>query len=264
MKKVVKLLVALLMIMTLCACSKNESSDTVDVPSTDSELIKANGVLVVGITDFAPMDYKDANGEWIGFDADLAKAFAESLGVAVEFKEIDWDNKVLELNNKGIDCVWNGMTLTDAVMNAMETTKPYILNAQTVVTSADLAATIQSIDDVKDLVFAVEAGSAGQDTADEFGLEYTAVGAQADALNEVAASTSDVAIIDLTMAKAMTGAGTSYSNLEYSLVLNEEYYGVGFRKGSDLASMLDNFLASNKDLVKKVAVEYGQENSLVD
>ena len=95
--------------------------------------VKEKGTLIVGMTDFAPMDYKDENGEWIGFDADMAKAFAESLGVSVEFSEITWDYKVEELESKAIDVVWNGMTLTDEVTNSMNCTRAYCNNAQVVV-----------------------------------------------------------------------------------------------------------------------------------
>ena len=115
----------------LMGCGKKETA-----ASSDLDYIKQKGTLVVGITDFAPMDYQDADGSWIGFDADLAKAFAESLGVEVQFQIIDWDNKVMELDGKTIDVVWNGMTLTDEVKNSMECTNPYFNNAQVVVTKA--------------------------------------------------------------------------------------------------------------------------------
>lgn len=100
---------------------------------SDVAYIQQKGTLIVGITEFAPMDYLDANGQWIGFDADMAKLVAEKLGVAVEFVVIEWDNKVFELNGKAIDVVWNGMTLTDAVLGAMECTNAYCNNAQVVV-----------------------------------------------------------------------------------------------------------------------------------
>ena len=100
----------------------------------DIDYIVDKGVLTVGITDFAPMDYKDENGEWIGFDADMARIVADKLGIDIEFVEIDWDNKVLELDGKAIDVVWNGMTLTDAVMAAMDCSTAYCNNAQVVVT----------------------------------------------------------------------------------------------------------------------------------
>ena len=100
------------------------------------DYVKSNGKLVIGITDFAPMDYKeDGSDEWVGFDADMAKAFAESLGVKAEFIEINWDNKIMELDSKNVDVLWNGMTLTDEVKNSMECTNPYFNNAQVVVTA---------------------------------------------------------------------------------------------------------------------------------
>ena len=103
---------------------------------SDSDVadIQEKGKLVVGITEFEPMDYKDANGEWIGFDADMAKLVAEKLGVEVEFVVIDWDMKVNELDSKNIDVVWNGMTLTEGVTAAMECTNAYCENAQVVIT----------------------------------------------------------------------------------------------------------------------------------
>ena len=116
------------------ASSDNTASD--DSQESDMQYVKDKGTLVVGITNFEPMDYKDENGEWVGFDADMAKAFAESLGVEAEFVEIDWDNKVLELDGKSIDCVWNGMTLTDEVTSAMECTNAYLNTALVVVVPA--------------------------------------------------------------------------------------------------------------------------------
>ena len=113
----------------LMGCGKKEAST-----GSDLEYIKQKGTLVVGITDFAPMDYQDADGSWIGFDADMAKLVAEKLGVEVEFVVIDWDMKVNELDSKNIDAVWNGMTLTDGVKAAMECSNAYCENAQVVIT----------------------------------------------------------------------------------------------------------------------------------
>ena len=112
------------------------SEFTASASDSDVQYIKDKGKLVVGITEFEPMDYKDANGEWIGFDADMAKLVAEKLGVDIEFTVINWDNKIMELDSKSIDVVWNGMTLTDEVKNSMECTNPYFNNAQVVVTKA--------------------------------------------------------------------------------------------------------------------------------
>ena len=277
-KKLLALVLAAGMVASMAACgntnsngsaSADNSKDTsAAAESTDSDLayVKDKGTLVVGITDFEPMDYQDENGNWIGFDADLASAFAESLGVDVEFVEIDWDNKILELDGKTLDCVWNGMTLTDEVTSSMSCTNAYCNNAQVVVVPSDVADQYQDTDSLKDLTFAVESGSAGETQAQELGLNYTAVTAQSDALMEVAAGTSDAAIIDSLMAAAMVGEGTGYANLTYTIGLNDEEYGVGFRKGSDLTEELNNFFKSSyaDGSMEQIAEKYGVQAAVVE
>ena len=277
-KKLLALVLAAGMVASMAACgntnsngstSADNSKDTsAAAESTDSDLayVKDKGTLVVGITDFEPMDYQDENGNWIGFDADLASAFAESLGVDVEFVEIDWDNKILELDGKTTDCVWNGMTLTDEVTRSMSCTNAYCNNAQVVVVPSDVADQYQDTDSLKDLTFAVESGSAGETQAQELGLNYTAVTAQSDALMEVAAGTSDAAIIDSLMAAAMVGEGTGYANLTFTIGLNDEEYGVGFRKGSDLTEELNNFFKSSyaDGSMEQIAEKYGVQAAVVE
>lgn len=279
-KKFLALLLSMICVFTLCACSNgqtapatNDSNADADAQVADAQVtvldldaVKANGRLVVGITDFEPMDYKDADGNWIGFDADLAKAFAESLGVEAQFVEIDWDNKVMELEGVTVDCIWNGMTLTDEVMSSMSCSNAYCNNAQVVVVNKDVADKYQDTESLKELTFAVEAGSAGEEQAQAYGLNYTPVESQANALMEVAAGTSDAAIIDSLMAAAMVGDGTSYADLTYTIGLNDEKYGVGFRKGSDLTDELNKFLqASYADgTMMKIAEEYGVQAAIIE
>ena len=278
MKKFASLGLSLVMMLSLAACggSKTPAASGSAAPAgsadgsaaaaeSDLEYVKGKGKLVVGITDFAPMDYKDKDGKWIGFDADNATAFAKSLGVDVEFIVVDWDNKIMELDSKSIDCVWNGMTLTDEVKNSMETSKPYCENAQVVVVKAADADKYKDTDSLKDLKFAAEAGSAGADAVKALNLDCTELNTQADALMEVEAGTSDACVIDLLMAGAMIGEGTSYTDLTYTVKLNSEEYGVGFRKGSDLAAALNDFFAASyKDgSLKKTAETYGVQESLI-
>ena len=251
-----KLLLVLAVVVALCSCAFAE---------TDSEYVKAKGVLVVGITDFKPMDYKNEKGEWIGFDADLAKAFAESLGVKIEFQEIEWNNKILELDGKNIDCVWNGMTLTPEVKSAMSTSNPYCNNAQIVVVPSAKAAQYDSLEAIKELTFAVEHGSAGNEQAKANGLKCIEVQDQATALMEAASGTADGAIIDSLMAAAMVGKGTGYENLAYTVALNSEEYGVGFRKGSDLTFMLNAFFEAGyaDGSIAKIAETYKIQAALI-
>ena len=271
MKKIIALLLACMMLAACTACAAKtepavpaeetaaaepaapaaeaaaeteEASAEQTAADSDIAYIQANGKLVVGITDFAPMDYQNDAGEWIGFDADMAKAFAASLGVEAEFVEIDWDNKIMELGAKTIDCVWNGMTLTDEVLSSMACSNAYCNNSQVVVVPADKAADYQSAEACSSLNFAVESGSAGKAEVEKLGYSFTEVKDQATALMEVAAGTADAAVIDSLMAGAMVGEGTGYDSLTYTVSLNAEegeQYGVGFRQGSDLADALNEF-----------------------
>lgn len=286
MKKLLVMALAAGMICSMAACGNKSAANSADAAadaasaaeentqstadSADAEsdlaYIRDKGTLVVGITDFEPMDYKDADGNWIGFDADMAKAFAESIGVEAELIEIDWDNKILELDNKSIDCVWNGMTLTPEVTSSMDCTNAYSSNSQVVVISADVADQYQDVESLADLNFAVEAGSAGEGAAQENELNYTPVSSQANALMEVSAGTSDAAIIDLLMAEAMTGEGTNYADLTTAVVLVDEEYGVGFRKGSDAVEALNSFFAEKyaDGTMTDIAAQYGIENSIIE
>ncbi|MCH5256597.1 MAG: transporter substrate-binding domain-containing protein [Lachnospiraceae bacterium] len=244
----------------------NTQADAVSADDSDLTYVQDKGTLVVGITDFEPMDYKNADGDWIGFDADMAKSFAETIGVEVEFVEIDWDNKIMELDGKTIDCVWNGMTLTPEVTSSMECSNAYCNNAQVVIVPSDVADQYQDVESLSELTFAVEAGSAGEEQANELGLNCTPVKAQADALMEVAAGTSDAAIIDSLMAAAMVGEGTGYANLTYTIGLNDEEYGVGFRKGSDLAEALNDFLVTRyaDGSILHCAETYGVQAAIIE
>ena len=282
-KKILAMGLALTMCFSMAACGSDDSGaalkeandsavlDDADDGAVDETnvddlaKIKEKGTLVVGITDFEPMDYKDENGEWIGFDADMAKAFAKKLGVEVSFVEIEWDNKALELDSGSIDCVWNGMTLTDEVKSSMDCSNAYCNNAQVVIVPSDKAADYQTVESIKDLNFAVEVGSAGEEQAQANSLNYTSVTNQANALMEVAAGTSDAAIIDSLMAAAMVGEGTSYDKLTYTVGLNSEEYGVGFRKGSNLVSELNDFFKESyaDGSMTKIAETYGVQAALI-
>lgn len=157
------------------------------------------------------------------------------------------------------------MTLTDEVKNAMETSQAYCDNAQIVVVSKDKADSIKDTDSLKDLTIAVESGSAGEAEVQNLGLESTAVQSQADAVMEVASGSSDACVIDSLMAGATVGEGTSYPDLTATIKLNSEEYGVGFRKGSDLAASLDSFITAGyaDGSIQKVAEKYGVQESLI-
>ncbi|MBR5931227.1 MAG: transporter substrate-binding domain-containing protein [Lachnospiraceae bacterium] len=260
------------MMFVLAACGGNKGGDEpapagsgANEPASEIAQVQANGKIVIGITDFEPMDFQE-NGKWVGFDAELSELFAAELGVEAEFVEIDWDNKILELNSGAVDCIWNGMTLTPEVAEAMSCTDTYALNAQVVVMPADIMAEFKDADSMKDLTFAVEAGSAGESVGQEAGFTVNSVQNQAAALMEVAAGTSDACIIDKTMADAMTGEGTSYADLGYAVSLSSEEYVVGFRKGSDLTAKLNEMFTKWKQdgTMAQLSEKYGNAVSIAE
>ena len=238
MKKMIALLLVLVLALSLLtACGGSASK-------SDLKAIKDNGKIVVGITDYAPMDYKDENGEWTGFDAEFARLFAKELGVDCEFFVIsDWGKKFLELETKQIDAVWNGMTITEEAKLNASVSDPYVINAQVLGMKADAVANYPDAASIVDLAVAVENGSAGQSAAEEAGVKnIVLVQDQGAALMEVAAGTSDACVIDITMANAMTGEGTSYADLTSGISLTSEEYGVAFRKESDLTAKFNEFM----------------------
>ncbi len=239
MKKLFALLLALSTLVLCSACGKKSESDT--------DYIQKKGTLVVGVTSYEPMDYQDASGNWTGFDAEFAQAVAQKLGVEAQFIEIDWDNKFFELDSKAIDCIWNGMTITEEVKSNTSVSDPYVKNAQVVVMPKDTAAGYDAVELLQGLNFAVEAGSAGEAAVKELtGVTCTSVQSQASALMETAAGTADACVIDITMANAMTGPGTGYENLVIAMELSSEEYGIGFRKDSDLTAKVNGIM---KDLM---------------
>ena len=253
MKRLVSAFLAGAMALSLAACGGAASTSTVassaasgsaaasETAASDLDYIKEKGKLVIGYTVYEPMNYTDADGNFTGFDTELATAVCEKLGVEPEFVEINWDTKVVELDAKSIDCIWNGMTLTDDIMANTATTKAYAKNAQVVVVKdgTDYASTA----DLVGKTVVAEAGSAGEAAieGDEnlAQADYVSKSVQTDCLMEVAAGTADAAVLDLTLANAMIGEGTDYASLAIVDELNAEEYGVAFRKGSDAAAAVD-------------------------
>ena len=239
MKKTLAILMALVMALTvvLTGCGTNATQ-------ADSEYLAANGKIVVGMTDYAPMNFKAEDGSWTGFDTEFTLAVCEKLGLEAEFVEIDWDNKFPALSSKSIDCIWNGMTITDEVKLNADVSKAYVKNAQVVVMNKAVVANYADVESMKGLKFVAESGSAGEGAIADSGLDenYVAVSAQTDALLEVMSGSADACVIDITMANAMTGEGTSYADLAAGIELTTEEYGIAFRKGSDLTAKVNEIM----------------------
>jgi polar amino acid transport system substrate-binding protein len=276
MKRILSIVLVLAVIFTLASCGKdtdkgssdtdNTSSDTDNTSGnvtedSDLDYVKSNGKIVIGYTDYAPMNYNDENGTFTGFDTELATIVCEKLGLEPEFVEINWDTKEVELNAKSIDCIWNGLTIDEDRKATMEITKPYVKNAQVVLVKegTDYESTASLIG--KNV--AAEQGSAGEKAiqTDENlkQANFVPKTLQTECLIEVKAGTSDAAVLDLTLANTMTGEGTNYQDIVIVDYLSEEYYGVAFRKGSDICAevnkLFDELVADGT--MGKLAEKYG-------
>ena len=228
LRKLAALLLAVLMCMAVftgCAGS-------------DWKYIEKKGEMTIGITIFAPMNYYDANNNLTGFETDFATEVCRRLGVKPKFQIIDWNSKETELNSKNIDCIWNGMTVTDERRQTMDITTEYMENKQVIVTTAARASEFVEAEAFVGATVVAEEGSAGEEAALGENLfseaSYTAVDSQAKALLEVKSGTADMAVIDYVMSIGSIGEGTDYSDL---VILDQyefapEMYGVAFRKNS--------------------------------
>ena len=227
----------------------NGTDDTSAQTESDLAYVQDKGTMVIGYTVYEPMNYTDENGEFTGFDTEFARAVCEKLGVEPEFVEINWDTKVIELDAKSIDCIWNGMTITDDLKENIAVSDPYVKNMQVVVIKDSNKDTFTDTASLAAANLVAEAGSAGQAAveADEnlSQATLTTVTKQTDALLEIESGASDAAILDWTLAKSMIGEGTDFADLMMidGAELSVEEYGIGFRKDSDLCTKVNEIMA---------------------
>lgn len=260
------LLPALMSMLLFAGCGQKQESANMELAGWESDLayVQSKGTLVAGITDFAPMDYLDG-GAWTGFDAELAEAFAESLGVSLELKEIDWNNKDRLLEQGDIDCIWNGMTMTPELTEAISCSEPYLSNAQVIVMQKEDLQQYRTIEECRHLLFAVEAGSAGEAFLKGKKYRCKACGTQKEALQSVLDKKVDATVIDIIMAAYNTRDGQEYDGLGFAISLNDEKICVGFRKGSDLTREADLFFqaAYEDGSIGALAEKYGLEDAVL-
>lgn len=255
---------AALMLLAGCAHNTNNAAFGIKQGQSDLEYVQSKGTLVVGITDFAPMDYRDGDS-WAGFDADLAEAFAESIGVTLELTEIDWNKKTELLEKGSIDCIWNGMTMTDELKETISCTEPYLSNAQVVVLRSSDMEQYETMKACQHLLFAVEAGSTGESLLKDMKYRYTACATQKEALQSVQSKQADATVIDIIMAAYYTGGGQEFGDLAFSISLNDEKFCVGFRRDSDLTEKANEFLktAYEDGTISSLANQYGIGNAVL-
>ncbi len=251
MKKIVSLLLVSLMMVTLLAgCSSQKE---------DWAYIEDKGTLVIGITLYEPMNYYDENGELTGFDTEFARAVCEKLGVEPVFQEIEWSQKEFELQSKSIDCIWNGLTVTEERKADMAFSTSYVENKQVVVIQAANAGTYTSIADLKDITICAESGSAGQSAIEDDAVlatnQFIGVAAQKDGLLEVKSGTCQACVLDYVLAKAVISEETDYSDLMIieGIELAKEEYAIGLRLED--AETLEKINAAIDELMKDGTLE---------
>ncbi len=256
--------------------SENESDS-----NSDFQYIKGKGTLVIGITQYPPMNYYDKDGKLVGFDTELAEIVCGKLGLKPEFIEINWDSKEIELNSKNIDCIWNGMCITEERKQNMSISIPYMKNEQAIVVKADREKEILA--NVDGLVLTAEAGSTGEGkvlgtipddgteevSAKEFfaKCQYVPADSMAKALMEVKSGTADMAIVDAVLAFYNVGPGTDFEDLVANTDNNfgAQQFGIAFRKGSDMTEKVNEILKELMEdgTVAEIAARYGLEDSLL-
>ena len=277
MKKILALILAMVMLVACFASCGNAADNTAsnDDAAKDSDLayIQDKGTLIVGITDFEPMDYKeDGSDEWTGFDAELARLVGKELGVTVEFQEINWKMKETELSSKTIDCIWNGLTWDEERAENMSLTDYYMLNRQVLVVATKNADKYTSVDSLDGANVAAESGSAGESVITESltSSNYIEKDAQIDVLTELIMGTVDAGVIDYVMANYLINKeGSSFADLaivENVLTTQDEYYSIAFRKGSDVTAKVNAILKDLKadGTVDTLAKKYGLVDAIVD
>lgn len=238
--------------------------------SCGGKSVKDGQTLVVGITDYAPMDYLE-NEEWTGFDAELAKKTFTDLGYKVEFKEIDWETKIVTLNTGKIDVIWNGMTVTDNLLDNLLLSNVYLQNQQYAVVKTENVSAYTKLSDIEGKTVSVESGSAADEALKDYADKATIrkPSSQSAAVMEVSTGVADIAIVDYTMALTLTSEGSDYYGTlsMVDLGFDLEEYAVAFRKAdSRLCWNVNRKLTEYyKDgTIASLAEEYGLENLLVD
>ena len=266
MKKFLALILAALMCaaaLVACTPADGNASDA-SLEAGDWAYITEDGKMVVGMTLFAPMNYYDDDNNFVGFETEFANAVGEKLGVEIEFVEIDWTTKEIELAAKSIDCIWNGMTITPERAEAMSISTPYMANKQVLVTKAENAEAYAEPGNLTDKIVVAEAESAGEGvaTGDNYfaAANYVAVDTMAKALMEVSSGTADACVVDYVAAIGMIGEGTDYADLVTVDTddFSPEEYGVAFRKGSDVTEKANAAMAelAAEGTLKEIAAKY--------
>lgn len=274
MKKYLTLfLSAMAIILVLAGCNTSKSDDQTNESNNDKEETDASetegGELIIGVDDkFAPMGFRDDNNELTGFDIEYAEAAAEHMGMEVKFQPIDWKTKETELSSGRIDLIWNGYTITDERKEKVLFTKPYLSNAQVVVTKAD--ADIEKLDDLDGKVVGLQALSSAADalSANPIESKIKSISEYADnvlALTDLKIGRVDAVVIDeVVIDYYMAQEEDTFKVIGDELAPEE--YGIGVKKGNE--ALLEKLQAAldqmNEDgTAEEISVKWFGENKVL-
>ncbi len=253
MKRVSSILLLIIFSFIISCNSGNKSN--VSAEDNSLQKVKDAGKIVLGLDDtFAPMGFRDENGEVVGFDIDLAKEVASRLGVELEIKPIEWSSSILSLNKGDVDMLWNGVTINDARKQQINFSKPYLNNRLVIVKAID-DNTINSKDDLKGKVLGVQVGSNDEaltsDPASKEAKEIRRYDVNVNAFLDLQAKRIDVVIIDEVAAQYYISEKKAPFVVVDNSPLTEELYGIGFRKSdgkllAEVDKILDDMRADGK------------------
>lgn len=238
-------LVAALVLGTVALGGCGDSSEEEENGSVASQ----SDTLVVGLDDtFAPMGFRDADGNLIGFDIDLANAVGEELGMEIQFKPIDWDAKEAELAAGTIDCVWNGMSATPERIENMALTAQYLNNKIVLMALADSDLDVTDASQLADLNIGTQADSAAlemlvaNEAYDSFKDNITEYDTYDAAIMDLKAGRVDVIAVDQVLGE-YTNNNLNGEMKECTYSLGDDYYAIGFyRENTELRDKVDGAL----------------------
>lgn len=266
MKKFIALFTAaLLAVSVLSGCGASPAKEA--AASTEG-----SNTFTLGFdADFPPYGYKDDNGEYVGFDLDLAAEACKRIGMELVLQPIDWDSKDMELESGAIDCIWNGFTMSEERLDTYTWSEPYVDNSQVVVVAA--GSNINTLADLSGKVVAVQADSSALEAlnSDEHKdlqasfAELMQVPEYNTAFMNLESGAVDAIAMDVGVAKyQISSRDADFKILDEVLV--SEIYGIGFKKGNQelrdkVQAALDDMAADGT--LNKIAEKWGQEDTVI-
>lgn len=235
-KRLLLICLAIAMVLPLIACNSSSSSNTDS--SSGSQTAEKKTFTVGFDANFPPYGYRDDNGEYVGFDLDLAQEVCNRRGWTLVKQPIDWDSKDMELSAKTIDCIWNGFTMSEDRLDKYTWTEPYVDNSQVFVVAKDSG--IKTFDDLAGKTVAVQTASSALEALDSDDCKELKASFKSleqipeynTAFMNLEAKSVDAIAMDIGVAKyQIESRGDKFVMLSEPIIT--EKYGIAFLKGNE-------------------------------